>query len=117
MPAGFAPQLFTGVPIIADGRIIAVLVVQIDIDGLNDRLTDAGQWAANGQGETGEVLLVGDDHLLRSEARLMQTDPGRFLGTLAKDNLLIAARGNAPAIVEAPLSLGADIRPSRFAPR
>nr|WP_294523024.1 adenylate/guanylate cyclase domain-containing protein [uncultured Rhodopila sp.] len=87
MPAGFAPQLFTAVPIASNGRIIAVLVLQIDIDELNDLLTDAGQWKANGQGETGEVLLVGDDHLLRSQARLMQTDPERFLAMAEADGV------------------------------
>ena len=85
MPSGFAPQLFAAVPIASGGRTIAVLVMQIDIDELNNRLTDAGQWKANGQGETGEVLLVGDDHLLRSQARLMQTDPERFLGIAKAD--------------------------------
>ena len=34
-PSGFAPQLFTAVPITSDGRTIAVFVAQIDIDALN----------------------------------------------------------------------------------
>jgi hypothetical protein len=39
MPTYFAPQMFTA-PIIADGQTIGVFVAQMDIDALNDLLTD-----------------------------------------------------------------------------
>jgi hypothetical protein len=60
-PSAFAPQLFAAVPIIAEGQTIGVFVAQIDILTLNNLLTDNNAWRSTGQGETGEVLLVGED--------------------------------------------------------
>ncbi len=74
-PSGFAPQLFTAVPLVANGRTVAVLVAQIDIDALNRLLTDGGRWKESGQGETGEVYLVGEDHLMRSQSRFAIEHP------------------------------------------
>lgn len=79
MPSGFAPQIFTAVPVISEGETIGVFVAQIDVATLNARLTDDGQWQASGQGETGEVQLIGEDHLSRSQWRGMATDPKTFL--------------------------------------
>jgi hypothetical protein len=79
MPSGFAPQIFTAVPIIADGLTIGVFVAQIDIHTLDDLLTDQHGWRTTGQGDTGEVILVGEDRLYRSQSRFMATEPDRFL--------------------------------------
>jgi class 3 adenylate cyclase len=79
MPSAFLPQMFTAVPIVADGQTIAVFVAQINVGALNALLTDGGDWEATGQGKTGEVLMVGEDRLLRSQSRFMATDPGKFL--------------------------------------
>ena len=82
MPSAFAPQMFTAVPIIADGQTIGVLVAQIDIGTLNALLTDNDSWKLTGQGETGEVQLVGEDRLMRSQSRFMMADPSRFLAQI-----------------------------------
>jgi class 3 adenylate cyclase len=78
-PSGFAPQMFTAVPVVADGQTIGVFVAQIDIKTLNNLINDNGQWQDTGQGKTGEVLLVGQDRLLRSESRFMTEAPEKFL--------------------------------------
>jgi class 3 adenylate cyclase len=78
-PSAFAPQMFTAVPITADGRTIGVFVAQIDINTLNNLMTDNNRWRETGQGETGEVLLVGEDRLLRSRSRFMIEAPDKFL--------------------------------------
>jgi len=78
-PSAFLPQMFAAVPIIADGQTIGVFVAQIDIRALNNLLTDDNGWRSTGQGETGEVLLTGEDHLMRSQSRFMIENPDQFL--------------------------------------
>src|SRR5258708_6070469 len=78
-PSGFAPQMFAAAPIIADGQTIGVFVAQIDIRTLNDLLTDNNGWRSTGQGATGEVLLTGEDRLLRSQSRFVIDSPTEFL--------------------------------------
>jgi class 3 adenylate cyclase len=63
----------------AGGRTFGLFVAQIDIDALNNLMTDNGRWHETGQGETGEVLLVGEDRLLRSRSRFMIEAPDKFL--------------------------------------
>jgi class 3 adenylate cyclase len=92
-PSAFAPQMFAAVPIIADGQTIGVFVAQIDIRTLNDLLTDNNGWSSTGQGETGEVLLTGEDRLLRSQSRYMIQSPEKFLAQ-AQANGLPAATAN-----------------------
>ncbi len=79
MPSAFMPQIFTAVPIIADGQTIGVFVAQIDVSTLNALLIDSGHWQETGEGRTGEVLMVGEDRLLRSQSRFLATDPNTFL--------------------------------------
>jgi class 3 adenylate cyclase len=78
-PSAFLPQMFAAVPIIADGQTIGVFVAQIDIRALNNLLTDNNGWRLTGQGETGEVLLIGEDRLLRSQSRFMIESPDKLL--------------------------------------
>jgi class 3 adenylate cyclase len=92
-PSAFAPQMFTAVPIIADGQTIGVFVAQIDILTLNNLLTDNNDWHSTGQGETGEVLLAGEDRLLRSQSRFLIENPEKFL-TQAKADGLPASTAN-----------------------
>jgi small-conductance mechanosensitive channel len=78
-PSAFVPQMFAAVPIIADGETIGVFIAQIDIRALNDLLTDNNGWRSTGLGETGEVLLTGEDRLMRSQSRFMIESPDKFL--------------------------------------
>src|SRR3984957_13957368 len=78
-PSAFLPQMFAAVPIIDDGQTIGVFVAQIDIGALNNLLTDNNGWRSTGQGETGEVLLTGEDQLMRSQSRFMIENPDQFL--------------------------------------
>jgi hypothetical protein len=79
-PSAFLPQqMFAAVPIIAEGQTIGVFVAQIDIGALNNLLTDNNGWRSTGQGETGEVLLTGENRLMRSQSRFMIESPDKFL--------------------------------------
>ncbi len=86
-PSAFAPQMFSAVPIVADGQTIAVFVAQIDIRTLDSLLSDNNGWRSTGQGETGEVQLVGDDRLLRSQSRFMLENPDKFLAQAQANGL------------------------------
>jgi class 3 adenylate cyclase len=89
-PSAFAPQMFAAAPIIADGQTIAVFVAQIDIRTLNDLLTDNNGWRSTGQGATGEVLLTGEDRLLRSQSRFMISSPDKFLAQIQANGLPVS---------------------------
>ncbi|MBV8212151.1 MAG: HAMP domain-containing protein [Verrucomicrobia bacterium] len=93
IPSAFAPQMFAAVPIIADGQPIGVFVAQVDILTLNNLLTDNNAWRTTGQGETGEVLLVGEDRLLRSQSRFLIENPDKFIAE-AEANGLPASTAN-----------------------
>jgi class 3 adenylate cyclase len=86
-PSAFLPQMFAAVPIIADGQTIGVFVAQIDIRALNNLLTDNNGWRSTGQGETGEVLLTGEDRLMRSQSRFMIESRDKFLAQIQADGL------------------------------
>ena len=102
MPSGFAPQMFTAMPIVAGGQTIAVLVAQIDIGALNNLLTDDNRWRLTGQGETGEVQLVGEDRLLRSQSRFMAEHPNQFLAA-------VQANGTPASVADQIRKLGSAI--------
>jgi class 3 adenylate cyclase len=109
-PSAFLPQMFAAVPIISDGQAIGVFVAQIDIRALNNLLTDNNGWRSTGQGETGEVLLTGEDRLLRSQSRFMIENPDKFLAQ-------VKAFGLPASIADQIRTLGTTIlyMPSRSA--
>jgi class 3 adenylate cyclase len=86
-PSAFLPQMFAAVPIISDGQAIGVFIAQIDIRGLNNLLTDNNGWLSTGQGETGEVLLTGEDRLMRSQSRFLIEAPDKFLAQAEANGL------------------------------
>jgi class 3 adenylate cyclase len=87
VPSTLAPQMFTAVPIVVDGRTLGIFAAQVDIKTLDALVTDNGQWQEAGQGLTGEVILVGQDRLLRSQSRFMTENPGQFLDEAQADGL------------------------------
>jgi class 3 adenylate cyclase len=86
-PSAFLPQMFAAVPIISDGQTIGVFVAQIDIRGLNNLLTDNNGWRSTGQADTGEVLLTGEDRLMRSQSRFLIEAPDKFLAQAEANGL------------------------------
>jgi class 3 adenylate cyclase len=87
IPSALAPQMFAAVPIIADAQTIGVFVAQIDIVTLNNLLNDNNAWQSVGQGETGEVLLTGEDRLLRSQSRFLIENPDAFVAQVKASGL------------------------------
>ncbi len=84
-PAGLKPQMFAAYPLASGGRVIGVLVAQLDVTPIDALLSDDGRWAQTGQGQTGETVLVGEDRLFRSQSRMLQQEPDNFF-RLVRDN-------------------------------
>ena len=86
-PSYGSPAAFIGSPIFYRDELVGIFVLQLSIDRIN-RLTNYGrEWAQNGLGETGEVLLVGEDYLLRSDPRSYLTDPQKFTASMEAQNI------------------------------
>ena len=78
-PSGDQPAAFVASPIVAGGSVIGVLVLQLSDAEITRVSTVEGQWSEAGFGETGETYLVGNDLLMRSQARLLVEDQDRFI--------------------------------------
>ena len=63
-PSYGAPASFIAAPIFKDGKKVGVLIFQMPVDRINAVLSQT-----TGMGETGEVYLVGNDKLMRSNSR------------------------------------------------
>ncbi|MDG3002617.1 adenylate/guanylate cyclase domain-containing protein [Paludisphaera mucosa] len=81
-PSLAAPAAFVGAPIFDGAEMIGILAFQFPIDEFNKLMTSDYKWEADGLGETGEVYLVGDDHLMRSMSRFQKQAPENFYAAL-----------------------------------
>ncbi len=72
------PTAFIGTPLFVDGRAIALLLVEFPADAIDRVMTNDRRWEHDGLGKTGEVYLVGSDHLMRSNSRGLIESPERY---------------------------------------
>ena len=79
VPAGGRPTMFAGAVVRSDAQTVGALMVEIPIEAINELTTAGGRWQETGLGETGEVYLVGSDHLIRSESRRWLEDRDSYL--------------------------------------
>ncbi|MCC7388702.1 MAG: PAS domain-containing protein [Phycisphaerales bacterium] len=66
-PSYGAPAAFTGAPVFLDGERVGVALFQLPVGRINEVVG-----ALAGLGETGQAYLVGDDRLLRTDARFSE---------------------------------------------
>lgn len=81
-PAGEVPAAFIASPVLEDGNLIGVLAIRISVDELNRVM--AADYRREGLGETGDVVLVASDGVLRSEIRPIREDSEDFLARAAE---------------------------------
>ncbi len=62
-PSYDAPAAFLGMPVSVRGERIGYAAIQVPLDRINQVAT-----ARDGMGKTGEVVMVGPDHLMRSDS-------------------------------------------------
>lgn len=79
-PSGMAPAAFLSIRLPNQGTLVA----QLSIEAINEVITSRRQWSNDGLGQTGEVMLVGDDNFLRSDTRLLLENKREFINTLQK---------------------------------
>ncbi|MGI9586234.1 MAG: HAMP domain-containing protein, partial [Acidimicrobiia bacterium] len=71
----------------SDGEsVIGYLLMEIPSSVLTDLVTNESGWTDAGLGETGEIYLVGDDLMMRTESRLWLEDPDEYLGQTSEAN-------------------------------
>jgi len=73
-PSYGQPAFFMGTTIFdEDKKPIGVLVIQVSNSVVSNVMTGNKGWKDQGLGDTGESYIVGADHLMRSDARLLST--------------------------------------------
>ena len=73
------PTQYVASPIFDEQERLGVLAFQLSTAAIDKILTGDRGWQREGLGQTGESLIVGPDHLARSDARKYLEDSERFL--------------------------------------
>lgn len=88
-PAFGRPAAFMGTTVFDDNQqAIAILMIRVPMERLNNVMTGGKGWKDQGLGNTGEAFLVGNDLLMRSNARLLYESKECYANVLAKQHLL-----------------------------
>ncbi len=74
---------FISVPMYDRDILVAVLIVQVPIDKINQVMTLDRKWEERGLGRTGQTLLVDKEGLQLSIGREVLVDPAKFVASLA----------------------------------
>ena len=73
------PTQYVASPIFDGNQRLGVLAFQLSTVAIDRVLTGERGWVREGLGRTGEALMVGPDHLARSDARKYLEDPEGYL--------------------------------------
>jgi class 3 adenylate cyclase len=74
-----SPGGFLCAPVFEGAVPIGVVAYEMPLDNITRVMTADFKWERAGLGETGEVYLVGPDHLMRTRSRFMYEDTDGFL--------------------------------------
>ena len=78
LPSLDEPRAFVAAPIFDGAKPIAVVVLRLAPDQIDRVMTSNRQWERDGLGKTGEVYLVGQDFLMRSDSRFLLEAPEQY---------------------------------------
>ncbi|MCX6043391.1 MAG: hypothetical protein NTV69_19950, partial [Caldilinea sp.] len=81
------PAAFVAAPIFNGSHPVAVIVLQLSTEAINQIMTSGQNWEDIGLGKSGETFLVGTDQLRRSDSRLLIEDPTGFLAAIQQTGL------------------------------
>ncbi|WP_246845235.1 ATP-binding protein [Bdellovibrio sp. NC01] len=73
------PVAFLVAPVFDKSQLLGAVVFQINLERIDLLLSDNHQWKKLGLQETGEVLAIGPDGLLRNNSRVFFENPTEFL--------------------------------------
>jgi signal transduction histidine kinase len=77
-PDRYLPKAFLCTPIMEGTTIKGILRVSLPADSLFKLTSNNNGWENDGLGETGETVIIGEDGVLRSEARIANQDFKKF---------------------------------------
>jgi class 3 adenylate cyclase len=75
------PTQYVASPIFDGKKRLGVLAFQLSAEAINNVMTGSRGWERDGLGKTGEALLVGADHLARSDVRQYLEGPEKYLAS------------------------------------
>jgi class 3 adenylate cyclase len=81
------PTQYVASPIWDGHEMLGVFALQLSTAAIDDVMTGKRNWKSAGLGESGESVLVGDDYLMRSNARQYLEDPEEFLARLKAEGV------------------------------
>lgn len=102
IPSLNTPAMWVLSPVGNDTTVTGVMAVQIPIQQINDVMTGGERWKEQGLGDTGEVYLVGPDHLMRSISRMLVEDPEGYAER-------VIANGTPPDIANRVVEVGGTV--------
>jgi class 3 adenylate cyclase len=102
------PTQYVASPIWDGDERLGVLAFQLSTEAIDRVLTGNRGWVRDGLGQTGEVAIVGPDHLMRTDARKYLEDPEGWLARQkaegVSEDLLNRIRTFKTTILQLPLN-------------
>jgi class 3 adenylate cyclase len=92
-----APMLFMASPVFDGSELVAILILKVPVDPIDEIMTSEASWVEEGFGDTGEAYLVASDGRMRSVSRPFVEAPEMFLTNLAAAGTATEAERNAIA--------------------
>lgn len=83
-PSYGAPAGFISSPIFDGVKLIGVLIFQLPVDEINNKMTGENNWESDGLGGSGESYIVGADLTMKSMSRSLIQDPDSYFEELGK---------------------------------
>ncbi|MEM8610628.1 MAG: adenylate/guanylate cyclase domain-containing protein [Cyanobacteria bacterium P01_H01_bin.105] len=87
VPRKATPVAFFAAPIFNGPHIVGIVALQLPPERLNDVLVGTQAWEDEGLGETGQIYVVGEDALMRSQSRELLEDADTYRETLRRIGL------------------------------
>ncbi|HAC65582.1 MAG TPA: adenylate/guanylate cyclase domain-containing protein [Cyanothece sp. UBA12306] len=81
------PVAFIGSPIFDGSNLIGILLLQLPVDEINRIMIGDNEQRTTGLGKTGEIMLIGLDHLMRSQSRLLLENPEQYFKELESQRI------------------------------
>ncbi|MFW8590817.1 methyl-accepting chemotaxis protein [Glaciecola sp. 2405UD65-10] len=81
LPSYDAPASFMATPIFSNGQKIAVLILQLPVEKIDEITTSHESWKDIGLGVSGETYLVGADSKMRSVSRFFIESPEKYMAS------------------------------------
>jgi serine phosphatase RsbU (regulator of sigma subunit) len=81
-PSVGLPSAFIATPIFDDDKRVGSLIIQIGTSDLTMQVTNHLRWLEDGLGETGEVIITGQDGRTRIDTRKSVSSPEDFINSL-----------------------------------